>query len=105
MVDAVDGFCEGIAFDPAQIERAFAVAAELGLPVKLHAEQLSNIGGTQLAAKYKALSADHVEYATDAGAAAFAKSGTVAFVLSGAFFFCAKIKRRWSILFAITAFP
>lgn len=86
LVDAVDGFCEGIAFDPALIERVFAVAVELGLPVKLHTEQLSNIGGTQLAAKYAALSADHVEYATDADAAALAKSGTVAVVLPGAFY-------------------
>ncbi len=86
LVDAVDGFCEGIAFDTAQIERVFAVAVELGLPVKLHAEQLSNIGGTQLAAKYRALSADHVEYATDADAVALAVSGTVATILPGAFY-------------------
>ena len=86
LVDVVDGFCEGIAFDTAQIARVFDVAIELGLPVKLHAEQLSNIGGTQLAAKYKALSADHVEYATDADAQALAKSGTVAVVLPGAFY-------------------
>jgi imidazolonepropionase len=86
LVDAVDGFCEGIAFDTAQIERVFNVAVELGLPVKLHAEQLSNIGGTQLAAKFTALSADHVEYATDADAAALAASGTVATILPGAFY-------------------
>ncbi|PVZ48324.1 imidazolonepropionase [Thalassobacter stenotrophicus] len=86
LVDAVDGFCEGIAFDVAQIERVFAVAVELGLPVKLHAEQLSNIGGTQLATKYAALSADHVEYATDSDAMALAKAGTVAVVLPGAFY-------------------
>lgn len=86
LVDAVDGFCEGIAFDTAQIARVFDVAVELNLPVKLHAEQLSNIGGTQLAARYGALSADHVEYATDADAAALAKSGTVAVVLPGAFY-------------------
>ncbi|KQI73000.1 imidazolonepropionase [Loktanella sp. 5RATIMAR09] len=86
LVDAVDGFCEGIAFDTAQIARVFDVAQELGLPVKLHAEQLSNIGGTRLAAKYGALSADHVEYATDADAAALAASGTVATVLPGAFY-------------------
>lgn len=86
LVDAVDGFCEGIAFDTNQISRLFDVAAELGLPVKLHAEQLSNIGGTQLAAKYGALSADHVEYATQADARALAKSGTVAVVLPGAFY-------------------
>ena len=86
LVDAVDGFCEGIAFDPVQIARVFDVAVELGLPVKLHAEQLSNIGGTQLAAKYGALSADHVEYATDADARALADAGTVAVVLPGAFY-------------------
>jgi len=86
LVDAVDGFCEGIAFDTAQISRVFDVAVELGLPVKLHAEQLSNIGGTQLAAKYGALSADHVEYATIADTKALAKSGSVAVVLPGAFY-------------------
>ena len=86
LVDAVDGFCEGIAFDARQIARVFDVAVELGLPVKLHAEQLSNTGGAQFAALYGALSADHVEYATDADAAALAKSGTVAVVLPGAFY-------------------
>lgn len=86
LVDAVDGFCEGIAFDVAQIRRVFEVARELGLPVKLHAEQLSHIGGTALAAEFEALSADHVEYATDADAAELAKSGTVAVVLPGAFY-------------------
>ncbi|WP_372613174.1 imidazolonepropionase [Aquicoccus sp.] len=86
LVDAVDGFCEGIAFDTSQIARVFDAARELGLPVKLHAEQLSNMGGTQLAARYGALSADHVEYATDEDAAALAKSGTVAVLLPGAFY-------------------
>ena len=86
LVDAVDGFCEGIAFDTKQIARIFTVAKELGLPVKLHAEQLSNIGGTQLAAQYGALSADHVEYATDADAKALAAAGTVAVVLPGAYY-------------------
>ena len=86
LVDAVDGFCEGIAFDTKQIARIFTVAKELGLPVKLHAEQLSNIGGTQLAAQYGALSADHVEYATDADAKALATAGTVAVVLPGAYY-------------------
>jgi imidazolonepropionase len=86
LVDAVDGFCEGIAFDPAQITRVFDVAVELGLPVKLHAEQLSKIGGTKLAAQYRALSADHVEYATEADAAALGVSGTVAVILPGAFY-------------------
>ncbi len=86
LVDAVDGFCEGIAFDTAQIERVFQVAQELGLPVKLHAEQLSHLGGTALAAKYNALSADHVEYATEEDAKALAASGTVATILPGAFY-------------------
>ncbi len=86
LVDAVDGFCEGIAFSPEQIARVFAVAAELGLPVKLHAEQLSNIGGTALAAREGALSADHLEYANAADAAAMAGAGTVAVLLPGAFY-------------------
>jgi len=86
LVDAVDGFCEGIAFDTAQIARVFDVARELGLPVKLHAEQLSHIGGTKLAAEYGAISADHVEYATAADAKALAKAGTVAVLLPGAFY-------------------
>ena len=86
LVDAVDGFCEGIAFDTTQIARVFSVAKELGLPVKLHAEQLSHLGGTALAARHGALSADHVEYATDADAAALADAGTVAVLLPGAFY-------------------
>ncbi|MGJ8628122.1 MAG: imidazolonepropionase [Sulfitobacter sp.] len=86
LVDAVDGFCEGIAFNINQIERVFNVAHELGLPVKLHAEQLSNIGGTALAAQHGALSADHVEYANAQDAAALAKAGTVAVLLPGAFY-------------------
>jgi len=86
LVDAVDGFCEGIAFNPKQISRVFDVALELELPVKLHAEQLSHLGGTALAARYKALSADHIEYANDDDAAALARSGTVAVLLPGAFY-------------------
>lgn len=86
LVDAVDGFCEGIAFSPAQMARVFDVARDLGLPVKLHAEQLSNLGGTRLAAEYGALSADHVEYATGEDAAALARAGTVAVILPGAFY-------------------
>jgi imidazolonepropionase len=86
LVDAVDGFCEGIAFDPAQIARVFDKAKALGLPVKLHAEQLSHLGGTALAARYGALSADHVEYATAADAAELAAAGTVAVLLPGAFY-------------------
>lgn len=86
LVDAVDGFCEGIAFDPAQIARVFDVARELGLPVKLHAEQLSNLGGAVLAASYEALSADHVEYVDAEGVAAMARSGTIAVLLPGAYY-------------------
>jgi imidazolonepropionase len=86
LVDAVDGFCEGIAFSPAQIARVFDVAQELGLPVKLHAEQLSNLGGSKLAADYGALSADHIEYLDEDGVAAMADAGTVAVVLPGAFY-------------------
>jgi len=86
LVDAVDGFCEGIAFDTARIARVFDAARTLGLPVRLHAEQLSHIGGTALAAHYGAVSADHVEYATPDDAAALAAAGTVAVLLPGAFY-------------------
>ena len=86
LVDAVDGFCEGIAFSTAEIARVFDRAKALGLPVKLHAEQLSNLGGAKLAASYGALSADHLEYLDAEGAAALAKSGTVAVLLPGAFY-------------------
>ncbi|MFG6626685.1 imidazolonepropionase [Sulfitobacter sp. 1A12056] len=86
LVDAVDGFCEGIAFQPAQIARVFDVARELGLPVKLHAEQLSNLGGARLAASYGALSADHIEYLDESGVSAMAEAGSVAVLLPGAFY-------------------
>lgn len=86
LVDAVDGFCEGIAFQPAQIARVFDVARDLGLPVKLHAEQLSNLGGAKLAASYGALSADHIEYLDEDGVRAMAEAGTVAVILPGAFY-------------------
>lgn len=86
LVDAVDGFCEGIAFSPEQIARVFDVAVELGLPVKLHAEQLSNLGGAKMAASYGALSADHIEYLDACGVAAMAEAGTVAVLLPGAFY-------------------
>lgn len=85
LVDAVDGFCEGIAFSPAQIDRLFTAARALGLPVKLHAEQLSNLGGAALAAGHGALSADHLEYLDAEGVAAMAAAGTVAVLLPGAF--------------------
>jgi len=86
LADAVDGFCEGIAFSPEQMTRVFEKARALGLPVKLHAEQLSNLGGAKLAASFGALSADHLEYLDDAGIAAMAKAGTVAVLLPGAFY-------------------
>lgn len=86
LVDAVDGFCEGIAFQPAQIARVFDVARDLGLPVKLHAEQLSNLSGAKLAASYGALSADHIEYLDEPGVRAMADAGTVAVILPGAFY-------------------
>jgi len=86
LVDAVDGFCEEIAFSVAQIGRLFAVAAELGLPVKLHAEQLSNLGGAALAARFGALSADHLEHLDETGVRAMAAAGTVAVILPGAFY-------------------
>lgn len=93
LADAVDGFCEGIAFSPQQIARVFDVAKEAGLPVRLHADQLSNLHGAALAADYGALSADHLEYTDDAGAAAMAKAGTVAVLLPGAFYFIREEKR------------
>jgi imidazolonepropionase len=86
LADAVDGFCEGIAFSPGQIARVFDRAGKLGLPVKLHAEQLSNLGGAALAASYGALSADHIEYLDREGAGAMAGAGTVAVLLPGAFY-------------------
>ena len=86
LADAVDGFCEGIAFSPKQIARVFDHARSLGLPVKLHTEQLSNLGGAQLAASYGALSADHLEYLDDDGVAAMAANGTVVTLLPGAFY-------------------
>lgn len=86
LADAVDGFCEGIAFTPAQIRRVFEAARDLGLPVKLHAEQLSNLGGAALAAEFGALSADHLEYLDDTGVAAMVQAGTVAVILPGAFY-------------------
>lgn len=86
LADAVDGFCEGIAFSPAQIARVFERATDLALPVKLHAEQLSNLGGAALAASYGALSADHLEYLDAEGVGAMAEAGTVAVLLPGAFY-------------------
>ncbi|QQA44224.1 imidazolonepropionase [Pelagovum pacificum] len=87
LVDAVDAFCEGIAFSAEEIAPLFDTADALGLPVKLHTEQLSRSGGTALAAKHKALSVDHFEYAAEDEVAAIAASGTVAVLLPGAFYF------------------
>ena len=87
LVDAVDAFCEGIGFSPAQTARVFDAAARHGLPVKLHAEQLSNLGGAALAARHRALSADHLEHLDEAGVAAMAQAGTVAVLLPGAYYF------------------
>jgi len=92
LVDAVDAFCERIAFSTAQVERVFAAAAALGLPVKLHAEQLSDSGGAQLAARFKALSCDHIEWLSDAGVAAMRDAGCVAMLLPGAFHFLRETK-------------
>lgn len=86
LVDAVDAFCEGIAFSPAQVERLFNAAKALDLPVKLHAEQLSDLNGAALAARHTALSADHLEYLSPEGVAAMAQAGTVAVILPGAFY-------------------
>jgi imidazolonepropionase len=86
LIDAVDGFCEGIAFSVDEMRLVFDHAQALGLPVKLHAEQLSNLGGTKMAASYGALSADHLEYLDAEGAAAMAEAGTVAVILPGAFY-------------------
>jgi imidazolonepropionase len=86
LADGVDAFCENIAFSPQQTARVFAAAQEAGLPVKLHADQLSNLHGAKLAAEHGALSADHLEYTDKDGVAAMARSGTVAVLLPGAFY-------------------
>jgi imidazolonepropionase len=86
LADAVDAFCEGIAFSPAQTAHVFAAAKAAGLPVKLHADQLSNLHGARLAAEHGALSADHLEYTDEDGVAAMARAGTVAVLLPGAFY-------------------
>ncbi|WP_145487861.1 imidazolonepropionase [Yersinia aleksiciae] len=86
LADAVDAFCEHLAFSPAQVERVFLAAQQAGLPVKLHAEQLSALNGSTLAAKYHALSADHLEYVTESDVQAMGKAGTVAVLLPGAYY-------------------
>jgi len=92
LADAVDAFCEGIGFSPAQTDRLLTAARALGLPVKLHAEQLSNLHGAALAASHGALSADHLEYLDEDGIAAMARAGTVATLLPGAYYFVRETK-------------
>ncbi|MBK0095045.1 imidazolonepropionase [Erwinia sp. S63] len=93
LADAVDAFCEHLAFSPEQVSAVFDQAKALGMPVKLHAEQLSALGGATLAAEYGALSADHLEYATEADAQAMAQHGTVAVLLPGAFYLLRETQR------------
>jgi imidazolonepropionase len=93
LVDAVDAYCEDIAFSAAQCDRLFAAARALGLPVRLHAEQLSNVGGSQVAARHAALSCDHLEYADEADAIALGRAGTVAVMLPIAFYALAETRR------------
>ena len=93
LVDAVDAFCEGIGFSPKEVERVFTAARAARLPVKLHADQLSNLGGAGLAAAHGALSADHLEFLDETGAAAMARAGTVAVMLPGAFYFTRETQR------------
>lgn len=93
LADAVDAFCEHLAFSPAQVARVFDRAVALGMPVKLHAEQLSALGGAALAARYGALSADHLEYATEEDARVMAEHGTVAVLLPGAFYLLRETQR------------
>ena len=93
LADAVDGFCDRIGFTVEQTAQVFEAARAKGLPVKLHAEQLSNCGGSKLAARYGALSVDHLEYLDEEGVAAIAKSGTVAVLLPGAFYFLRETQR------------
>lgn len=92
LAEAVDAFCEGVGFTPLQVERVFAAAKAHGLPVKLHAEQLSALGGSALAAQHGALSADHLEHADENDVAALAREGTVAVLLPGAFYFMRETK-------------
>ncbi|QCP48978.1 imidazolonepropionase [Trinickia violacea] len=109
LVDAVDVFCERIGFTLAQSERVFEAAARRNLPVKMHAEQLSNSGGTALAARYRALSADHLEFLDEAGVAAMKEAGTVAVLLPGAYYFIRETQlppidllRRYDVPMAIS---
>jgi imidazolonepropionase len=104
LVDAVDAFCERIAFTPAQTRRVFEAARALGLPVKLHAEQLSDSGGAALAAEFGALSCEHLEHLSETGVRAMANAGSVAVLLPGAYYFCARRRRRRSRSCAPRAF-
>ncbi|MDX3773193.1 imidazolonepropionase [Chromatiaceae bacterium AAb-1] len=108
LVDAVDVFCEGIGFSVAQSRKVFVAAKALGLPVKAHAEQLSNLGGAALVAEFGGLSADHIEYLDEAGVAAMAQAATVAVLLPGAFYFLretqqppVELLRRYQVPIAI----
>ncbi len=105
LVDAVDAFCETIAFSPGQCGRLFEAAAALGLRVKLHADQLTNGGGAALAARHGALSADHLEYTDEAGAAAMARAGTVAVLLPGAYYFLRETQKPPVDLFRAQKVP
>ncbi len=93
LASSVDAFCESIAFTPAEVERVFTAARAAGLAVRLHAEQLSNQNGAALAARFKALSADHLEHLDAAGARAMAAAGTVAVLLPGAFYALQETKK------------
>jgi len=93
LADSVDAFCESVGFDLAQTKRVFQAAKKHGLPVKLHAEQMSNLGGSEMAADFDALSVDHIEYLDETGIKAIKQSGTVAVVLPGAFYFLREIKQ------------
>jgi imidazolonepropionase len=105
LIDAVDGFCESIAFSPAQIERLFVAARDLGLPIKLHAEQLSALGGSALAARFGALSADHLEYATESDVAAMQQADTVAVILPGAYYFLRETRKPPIEMFRAAGVP
>ena len=105
LVDMVDGFCETIAFSPAQIERVFQAAHALGLPVKLHAEQLSDQGGAALAARYGAKSVEHLEYVSEADVNAMARAGSVAVILPGAFYFLKETRKPPVDLFRQAGVP
>jgi imidazolonepropionase len=93
LFEAVDVFCENVGFTPSQTERLFEAATEMGIPVKGHVEQLSNLGGAALVSRYKGLSADHIEYLDETGVQAMAQSGTVGVLLPGAFYFLQERQR------------